>query len=342
MYQTKRNESRMTLRIIFSMLILFVSSIILTAGTNGNGQQESVESIYESIRYAGARYEWDESIVTFENEGMTVVCSLTIPNTGHKAPIIIHLNGFNGDRNDLLIPGTDEPIWKRVSRMMAEQGLASLRVDFRGSGDSDGEYSMTTFSSQISDTLAAVNYIRTNLKHLVDANSIGIQGFSQGGLVAGATAALEKDVDALVLWSPVTNAPKCYMGLLTEEGVRQGLAMEDGGAGIFGIYFNGEYANWDANLGKRFFEELFEIDPLVEISKYDGPIMVVVGKNDPVIWPQPAMGNLYMKYHKGEEHLVVLDGDHAFNWWEGPNPQILHDAIYWGAAWFIKTLKAKY
>jgi pimeloyl-ACP methyl ester carboxylesterase len=340
MYQTNKNESVIR-RVIYSVFfVLVISTMFLPAAGNKNRNNNGdVEQIYNNIRYATPVYEGTESIVTFENEGLTLVCTLTIPNTRKKAPIVITLNGFNGDRNDAVIPGTDEPFFKRVARMLAEQGLASLRVDFRGSGDSDGEYNITTFSTQISDTIAALDFICSDLKHLVDSNSIGIIGFSQGGLVGSVAAAKDKRVDALVLWSPLTNPPRSFQGLLLEEGIKQGLALPDGGSAIFGIYVGGQYVYWDAYLGKAFFEDIFKIDPLAEIKDYKEPMMVIVGSNDPIIWPQPAVGKLYLKYHPGSEKLVVLDADHAFNYWEGPEPQKLHDAIYWSAAWFISTIK---
>ncbi|NIM16556.1 MAG: alpha/beta fold hydrolase [Candidatus Aminicenantes bacterium] len=302
-------------------------------------QGPDVDDIYASIKNSAPIYEWEESIVTFQNEGMTLVCSLTIPITSKKPPIIITLNGFGGDRNDVVIVGTDEPLFKRFARILAENGLASLRVDFRGSGDSDGEYQMTTFSTQISDTLAAVNYICGNLRHQVNIKSIGIMGFSQGGLVGSTAAAKDRRVDSLVLWSPVASALHCYQGLLTREGIQQGLALPDGGYDMFGLYVNGQYVGLDMPLGKGFFEDLFRIDPLAEIRRFDGSMMVIVGQNDPIVWPQPAKGQLYMKYHRGYEKSVVLDADHAFNWWEGPEK--LDTAFYWSTAWFIKTLKHK-
>jgi hypothetical protein len=86
--------------------------------------------------------------------------------------------------------------------------------------------------------------------------------------------------------------------------------------------------------------DLYRINPVSEIQKnYQGPLMVLCGMQDPILWPQPLMSEPYMLYHEGPEKLVMLDADHAFNWWDGPEPQKLHDAIYWSAAWFLYTLQ---
>ena len=321
-----------------TLLLVLVLSVVSPGEIKAkNGNASEVDDVYQGLRTSSPLYQWDESIVTFENEGMILVCSLTIPRAQQLCPIVITLNGFAGDRNDWVINGTDEPYFKRVARLLAEHGFASLRVDFRGSGESDGQYQMTTFSTQVSDIHAAVDYICYNLRHQVNTKAIGILGLSQGGLVGALVASKDRRVSSLALWSPVASPDKCYGGLLTDEGLKRGLALPDGGYDMFGLYINGEYLNWDIPLGKGFFQDLFNVDPVAEIRKFKGPMMVIVGQNDPIIWPQPTNGKLYLKYHEGNEKLVVLDADHDFNSWEGPEK--IDDAIYWSTAWFIKTLK---
>jgi len=324
------------------LIFLFMLVLVLESADFNKERRlkrEKVDEIYAYIRHGGTMYNWEERIVTFENEGMTLVNTLVLPLTGQKCPVVLILNGFGGDRKEVIMPGTSEYYWERLSRMLAELGLASLRIDFRGSGDSGGEYEMTTFSTQISDALAALKHIRLKLRRLVAWRNIGILGFSQGGLVAASTAARDNQVDSVVLWSPVSSPPIVYEGLLTKEGLRQGLALPEGGYSTFPIYVNDEYINWDLPLGKGFFDDIYRIDPVAEVHKnYNGPLMVVCGAQDPVIWPQPSMSNLYLLHHEGFEKLVLLDASHDLNWWEVPVPEKLHDAIYWSAAWFLYTL----
>ncbi len=293
------------------------------------------------MKNAGAKYEWEETVISFQNEGMTMVCSLVVPkDTGSKPAIAIFLNGFAGDRKELLVTGTDEYIWERLSRIMAEQGVATLRIDYRGSGDSDGTFEMTTFETQISDAIAAVEYISKYLRHKVDWKNIGLLGFSQGGLVAACTSARDDRVDSVLLWSPVSHPPMVYENLLSKDGMKMGLALPEGGSATFPIYVNEAYVDWDVPLGKGFFDGIFQVAPLTELSKnYFGPMMALCGQNDPIIWPQPHQSEIYLRYHDGFEKLVMLDADHAFNWWDGSEPEKFHDACYWSAAWFLHTLE---
>lgn len=324
--------------LMFTMTFVFVSP----AAADKEGRilkSVAVDDIYNNIRNAGAKYQWEERIVNFQNEGMNIVGSLVIPKTAKKCPVVIFFNGYAGDRKELLVTGTDEYIWERLSRILAEQGLASLRIDFRGSGDSDGDFTMTTFSTQISDGMAAVKFIRRNLRQLVNHRKIGIIGFSQGGLVGACTTARASGVSSLCLWSPVSHPPMVYENLFSKQGMKQGLALQVGETITLPIYVNEVYADWDVPMGKEFFDQIFQIDPVHELAdNFEGPLFALCGVNDPIIWPQPHQSEIYLTYHKGFEKLVMLDADHAFNWWDGSEPERFHDACYWSAAWFLYTL----
>lgn len=327
---------------VLTMFVLVMFVLVSTAAgetVESKYQSEKVDEIYNSIRNAGPRYEAEEQIVNFPNEGMNIVASLVLPKGLRRPPIVLFLNGYAGDRKEILVTGTDEYIWERLSRILAEQGLASLRIDFRGSGDSDGDFTMATFSTQISDALAAVEFISRNLRDQVDWKNIGIIGFSQGGLVGSCTAARDNRVDSLCLWSPVSQAPMVYENLFSKEGMKQGLALQEGETITLPIYVNEQYVNWDVPMGKAFFDQVFQVAPLTEVGKnYKGPLFALCGVNDPIIWPQPHQSELYLTYHDGFEKLVMLDADHAFNYWDGSEPPRFDDACYWSAAWFLHTL----
>ena len=52
----------------------------------------------------------------------------------------------------------------RVSRALAAEGIAVLRFDFTGLGESEGDFSDTTFSSNVSDLLAAAEFMGQELE----------------------------------------------------------------------------------------------------------------------------------------------------------------------------------
>jgi putative redox protein len=73
---------------------------------------------------------------------------------------------------------------RRISRVLAEQGIGVLRFDFTGLGESEGEFADTDFSSNIEDLLAAADYLRQHFQ----APQL-LVGHSLGGTAALAAAA---------------------------------------------------------------------------------------------------------------------------------------------------------
>jgi len=57
--------------------------------------------------------------------------------------------------------GKDVAAASRISRALTAKGIAVLRFDFTGLGNSDGDFANTNFSSNIQDLLAAADFLRT-------------------------------------------------------------------------------------------------------------------------------------------------------------------------------------
>lgn len=326
---------------VFIVLLLCVSlPFFIGAGEAKKGKNykmEDVDALYESIRATGAVYQIEERIVSFQNEGMNLVATLVLPKGVKRPPIALTFNGFGEDRFYIELPNTGgEYFYERVSRILAEQGIAALRVDYRGSGDSDGAYEMTSFSGQVSDALAAINYVCTDLRRVVGWRNLGLVGFSQGGLVSAIAASRDERVGSLALWSAVTAPPITYEYLITREGLEKGIALPDGGFDIFPIIIEGQHYG-DIPLGKCFFQDLFTTNPVAQIHKYKGPLLYVAGAQDVIVWPQPQMAQQYLDNHEGFEKLVVLDTDHEFKTYMGVEE--FDKTIYWTAAWFLYTLR---
>ena len=52
----------------------------------------------------------------------------------------------------------------RVSRALAERGIATLRFDFAGHGESDGEFAEATFATHVDDVVAAAAWLAANVR----------------------------------------------------------------------------------------------------------------------------------------------------------------------------------
>lgn len=310
---------------------LMLLVLLLSLALPGFAQDEAeLQAAYEAAAASEGMYGVTETVVNIDHMGQNIVGTLAMPDGEGPFPIVLLLHGFTGQRHELPVVGTEEFMYSRTARSLAERGYASLRIDFLGSGESDGAWEDTTFSGQIADALVALEYA-SGLDG-VDAERIGILGLSQGGLVASGTAAAAADrVDTVILWSPVSSPPTSYTIILGVEWIIAGLA--SGGEAVSGTL------PWGAEIALRtgFFDEIFTMDPVGELAQYGGPVQVVVGSRDDTVWPQPHAGQVYLNYHEGMEQLIVLDGDHVFDVL-ATGPSVLDEAITWALAWLMLTL----
>ena len=87
-----------------------------------------------------------------------------------------------------------------ITDTLQAHGIASIRFDFNGHGESEGDFQEMTVPNEIEDAKHVYAYVR-DLRYI---NSIAIVGHSQGGVVASMTAG-QLGTDALravVLMAP--------------------------------------------------------------------------------------------------------------------------------------------
>ena len=249
-----------------------------------------------------------EEVVTIDRNGLKMVATFTYSKDVEKAPVVVMFHGFTGQRNEMDIVGGTETMYGRTARIFAEQGYTSLRIDFIGSGESDGKWENTTVSGQISDALAAIEYVKTLDR--VDADRIALLGLSQGGTVAVCTASRSEDVDAVILWSAVSIPQFVYSNLLGQDNVLKALKSDNPEELIVGTLPWGATTTLKAN----FYQDFFLLSPSAEIASYKGPLQVTVGLMDTIVYPQPYAGQILLQYHEGPEELVIMDdADHMLN-----------------------------
>jgi putative redox protein len=81
---------------------------------------------------------------------------------------------------------------REVSRALADRGFAVLRFDFTGLGESEGDFAGTDFSSNVSDLVAAADFLRAEY----EAPSL-LAGHSLGGAAAIVAAGRISEVRAV-------------------------------------------------------------------------------------------------------------------------------------------------
>jgi dienelactone hydrolase len=118
---------------------------------------------------------------------------------GERLPLtVIALHGWGGYRIG------PHRIQVKLCRRLADAGIASLRFDLRGRGDSTGEQSFATLDTMIEDARSAITYARSRAPE----DDLTLWGICSGGNVAIGAATLAEDVPHLILLSTLPFMPQ--------------------------------------------------------------------------------------------------------------------------------------
>jgi dienelactone hydrolase len=261
--------------------------------------------------------------VTIERPGQDVIGTLVLP-TVENPPVVLLLHGFTGSRDELATEAVPDGVFASAAMQLADAGYASLRIDFAGSGEATDEmsYAETTLEGQIADAMAAIAYLQG--LDSVATDDLFLIGWSQGGLVAAATAGRSDALDAVALWNAVATPRETYAGFLTEETVLAGLAAADDAPVAVTLPWA------EITLNGAFFDGLETLDPVAEIAAYGGPLFVAQGSLDTTV--PPASADLYLAAHDGPETLWTAEMDHVFNIFE--TAEVLDEMIAANIAFF--------
>src|SRR5262249_949470 len=112
-----------------------------------------------------------------------------------KSPFVLMCHGLGGHK-----VGKGR-LYVHLAEKLVSVGIGALRIDFRGSGDSEGDFSQMTIDSEVSDALVALNYLKND--PLIDSERIALFGRSFGGVVAILAAQRFSQIKSIVLWAPV-------------------------------------------------------------------------------------------------------------------------------------------
>ena len=132
-----------------------------------------------------------EQPITFDSAGLKLTGILNIPDDlqpGERRPAFLVLHGFGSNK------ASGGCMWP--AQALADWGYVTLRFDFRGCGDSEGERARIICLEQVADTQAAVTYLQSRDEVIPD--QIGALGSSFGAAVAVYTAGVDERVAAVV------------------------------------------------------------------------------------------------------------------------------------------------
>lgn len=142
-------------------------------------------------------YPYIEEEVIYENKDaeITLAGTLTLPSGNAPFPVILLISGSGPqDRNETIY---NHRPFLVLADYLTRQGIAILRVDDRGVGESTGDFSQATSVDFASDVLAGIEYLKTRKE--INPEQIGLIGHSEGGLIAPMVAVKSLDVAFIIL-----------------------------------------------------------------------------------------------------------------------------------------------
>jgi len=142
-------------------------------------------------------YPYIEEELVYENKeaGITLAGTLTLPSGDAPFPAVLLISGSGPqDRNETIY---NHRPFLVLADYLTRQGIAVLRVDDRGVGESTGDFSQATSEDFASDVLAGIEYLKTRKE--INPEQIGLIGHSEGGIIAPMVAAKSSDIAFIIL-----------------------------------------------------------------------------------------------------------------------------------------------
>lgn len=262
-------------------------------------------------REAGAARSVDTTVPSRDIEVPVTWTYPAAADADNPVPLAILIHGHGGDRHE-------EGGFTRVARKLAERGIASIRMDFAGSGDSSEAFRHNNLATMQADVLAAQRFAIDSGR--VDPARVALVGFSMGGRVAALLAASEdSDYPAMVMWAPaVLDGPGDMVEMVGGPDAwadMKSQAAEQGYA-AFTTFWGQEQ-----ELGARWFSDMEQSRPLEALADYAGALLFIHGTADDVVDPAVSRQAVEAATTARVATLELIDGaDHGFGLFSDPDP----------------------
>ena len=228
---------------------------------------------------------------------------------GQRCPMVMLCHGFGGSK--------EGQMFDLIADSLCQHGIASIRFDFNGHGQSEGEFVDMTVPNEIEDAQKVFEYVR-DLRYV---DGVALVGHSQGGVVASMLAGQlsADDIAAVALMAPAA--------VLRDDAIR---------GNTMGATYNPldapEYVELygGRKLGRNYITSAFRLPIYETAAKYTGPALIVHGTADRVV--PYTYGIRYHQLWKDSEYVELDDHDHGFS-------QNVYRATRIVSDFLIKTLK---
>lgn len=187
-------------------------------------------------------------------------------------------------------------MFSRLSERLVENGIAVIKLDFNGHGESDGDFSDMSVLSEILDASKIIEFAEAD----DSITDIYIIGHSQGGVVGEMTAGYYREcVKKLVMLAPAATL---------KDDAQEGTC--------FGVKYDTfkvpkyvrikDYTGEDHYIGGFYFRSAATL-PIYEVTgRFEGKTLIIHGSDDEAV--DVIGAKRYMEYMKNAE-LEIIEGE---------------------------------
>lgn len=186
---------------------------------------------------------------------------------GEELPLVVLCHGFTGNRQG---DGHFAPL----AEDLAAHGIATVRLDFAGCGDSTEPYANYTLANMAADVDSVIGYMQATY----GTGKTALVGHSMGGRLASLYPQLgQYPVTALALWSPANGTGLQGLEFLSIDNFA---AVEELAARADA---EGSVAAWGVELSAAYIDGMRDSDPNAALQKSGLPVLLTYSGNERIL-----------------------------------------------------------
>ena len=186
---------------------------------------------------------------------------------GEELPLVVLCHGFTGNRQG---DGHFAPL----AEDLAAHGIATVRLDFAGCGDSTEPYANYTLANMAADVDSVIGYMQATY----GTGKTALVGHSMGGRLASLYPQLgQYPVTALALWSPANGTGLQGLEFLSIDNFA---AVEEMAARADA---EGSVAAWGMELSAAYIDGMRDSDPNATLQESGLPVLLTYSGNERIL-----------------------------------------------------------
>ena len=189
---------------------------------------------------------------------------------GEELPLVVLCHGFTGNRQG---DGHFAPL----AEDLATHGIATVRLDFAGCGDSTEPYANYTLANMAADVDSVIGYMQATY----GTGKTALVGHSMGGRLASLYPQLgQYPVTALALWSPANGTGLQGLEFLSIDNFA---AVEELAARADAVVRVGSVAAWGVELSAAYIDGMRDSDPNAALQESGLPVLLTYSGNERIL-----------------------------------------------------------